>query len=165
MSRATEALTTPRDVLREGRQRCPAHEDRNPSLYVTRGRDGRWLLHCFAGCLIEKILAALQLTWSDLFPEPRPEHRAFARPRRLSPEEEVLRQEQRNRARLTQAAPLFRLADEIKATRDAAEGLFEIAATLPDEDGLWDLVVTATDLRREGDRLEAEQDELMRTIR
>jgi putative DNA primase/helicase len=28
--------------------RCPAHEDRNPSLSITR-RD-RWLLHCHAGC-------------------------------------------------------------------------------------------------------------------
>jgi len=38
---------------------CPAHEDRNPSLSITDGRDGRLLIHCHAGCeqlaVIEKL--------------------------------------------------------------------------------------------------------------
>jgi hypothetical protein len=49
--------------------RCPAHEDRGPSLSIGTGTDGRLLLHCFAGCEPEKILAALGLTWQDLFPD------------------------------------------------------------------------------------------------
>lgn len=38
--------------------RCPAHEDRTPSLSVRPGRT-RLLLHCFAGCDAGRILAAL----------------------------------------------------------------------------------------------------------
>ncbi len=40
--------------------RCPAHEDRNPSLSVTRG-DDKVLLHCHAGCSVESILTAAGL--------------------------------------------------------------------------------------------------------
>ena len=38
--------------------RCPAHEDRSPSLSVRAGRS-RLLLHCFAGCRASDILKAL----------------------------------------------------------------------------------------------------------
>lgn len=48
--------------------RCPAHEDRNPSLSVSEGRDGRVLLRCHAGCSAEAIVAALGLALSELFP-------------------------------------------------------------------------------------------------
>lgn len=49
--------------------RCPAHEDRNPSLSFTIGDDGRLLLHCFAGCSIESVLIALGgFVPADLFP-------------------------------------------------------------------------------------------------
>jgi len=44
---------------------CPAHEDRTPSLSVTE-RDGKVLVHCFAGCAPEDVIGALGLTWSDL---------------------------------------------------------------------------------------------------
>ncbi|MDP9395147.1 MAG: hypothetical protein M3Q27_13280, partial [Actinomycetota bacterium] len=47
--------------------RCPAHEDRAPSLSVSRGEDGRVLLHCHAGCNLADVLAALELTPADLF--------------------------------------------------------------------------------------------------
>ncbi|EGV18773.1 hypothetical protein [Thiocapsa marina] len=46
--------------------RCPAHEDRSPSLSV-RDTGERVLLHCFTGCESEDVLAALGLTWSDLY--------------------------------------------------------------------------------------------------
>jgi len=45
--------------------RCPAHPDRNPSLSIAL-RDGRVLLHCFAGCPPEAVLGAVGLTWKDL---------------------------------------------------------------------------------------------------
>jgi hypothetical protein len=47
---------------------CPAHDDRNPSLSIARGRDGKVLLKCFAGCRPESIVKALGLTMADLFP-------------------------------------------------------------------------------------------------
>jgi hypothetical protein len=47
--------------------RCPAHEDRRPSLSVGVGRDSRVLLHCFAGCTVVEIVAAMGLRIEDLF--------------------------------------------------------------------------------------------------
>jgi Protein of unknown function (DUF3631)/Toprim-like len=49
--------------------RCPAHEDRQPSLSIAEGEDGRLLLHCFAGCPVERVVAAVGLELRDLFPE------------------------------------------------------------------------------------------------
>lgn len=43
---------------RGGMCRCPAHDDRTPSLSVRPGRS-RLLLHCFAGCAAPEILRAL----------------------------------------------------------------------------------------------------------
>lgn len=39
--------------------RCPAHEDRSPSLSFALAPDGRALLRCFAGCTFAEILAAI----------------------------------------------------------------------------------------------------------
>lgn len=47
--------------------KCPAHDDKNPSLSVDSGNDGRVLLHCHAGCPTEAVVAALGLTLRDLF--------------------------------------------------------------------------------------------------
>ena len=51
--------------------RCPAHEDRHPSLSVGVGEDGRVLLHCYAGCEVEAVVAALGLQMADLYPDGR----------------------------------------------------------------------------------------------
>lgn len=53
--------------------RCPAHNDRSPSLSVSEGDDGRVLLHCHAGCEAGAVVAALGLTMADLYP-PRDGH-------------------------------------------------------------------------------------------
>ena len=45
--------------------RCPAHDDRDPSLSVSV-KEGRVLIHCFAGCAPEAVLGAVGLTWKDL---------------------------------------------------------------------------------------------------
>ncbi|MBM3982084.1 MAG: DUF3987 domain-containing protein, partial [Planctomycetes bacterium] len=49
--------------------RCPAHEDRKPSLSVSEGEDGRALIHCHAGCAPEAVCAAVGLSLRDLMPE------------------------------------------------------------------------------------------------
>jgi hypothetical protein len=46
---------------------CPAHDDKNPSLSISEGSDGKILLKCFAGCSTEAICSSLGLTVSDLF--------------------------------------------------------------------------------------------------
>jgi hypothetical protein len=62
-------LVLPRlkDVRRSGSNqweaRCPAHDDRRPSLSISTGDEGKVLLHCqSAGCSFEEIVAALRLT-------------------------------------------------------------------------------------------------------
>jgi hypothetical protein len=49
--------------------RCPAHDDRDPSLSVTTGDDGRVLIHCHAGCGAVAVVEAVGLKISDLMPE------------------------------------------------------------------------------------------------
>ena len=48
--------------------RCPAHDDRQASLSISRGDDGRALLNCHAGCETADIVAGLGLKLADLFP-------------------------------------------------------------------------------------------------
>lgn len=49
------------------RARCPAHADRQPSLSISEGSDGRVLVHCHAGCSTESICQSLGLSVNDLF--------------------------------------------------------------------------------------------------
>lgn len=53
---------------------CPTtahvHGDRSRGLSVREGDDGRLLVHCFAGCPITEVVAALGMELSDLFPPP-----------------------------------------------------------------------------------------------
>ena len=39
--------------------KCPSHDDRTPSLKIDTGRDGRTMLHCFAGCTFLEVRAEL----------------------------------------------------------------------------------------------------------
>lgn len=45
---------------------CPAHNDRDPSLSITR-IEGQALVHCHAGCLTDAVMAALGWSMADLF--------------------------------------------------------------------------------------------------
>jgi putative DNA primase/helicase len=53
--------------------KCPAHDDRNPSLSIDEGSDGRALLKCHAGCDVDSICAALDIRTADLFPANYPQ--------------------------------------------------------------------------------------------
>ncbi len=44
---------------------CPAHEDKNASLSVRRGEEGRLMLHCFAGCSFSEVLQAMGVSPKD----------------------------------------------------------------------------------------------------
>ena len=46
--------------------RCPAHQDRNPSLSISEGQRGL-LVKCWAGCTLNEITAALGIEIKDLF--------------------------------------------------------------------------------------------------
>src|SRR5947199_9452163 len=61
-----------RPSLRGWRACCPAHADRKPSLSIGLGEQGQVLLKCFAGCSHERIVEAMGLTMTDLFPEETP---------------------------------------------------------------------------------------------
>lgn len=48
--------------------RCPAHEDRSPSLSIKDAGGGRTLVHCHAGCGAIDVLDSLGLDWGALYP-------------------------------------------------------------------------------------------------
>ena len=73
-NRVTDALRTSGRKVAEARPgqasaQCPAHEDRAPSLSLTK-IEGQVLVHCHAGCHTEDVTAALNLTMRDLYDEP-----------------------------------------------------------------------------------------------
>src|SRR5262245_42732112 len=59
--------------------RCPAHEDRSPSLAIRQTHD-RTLIKCWAGCKASDVLAAIGLKLGDLFDD----HRYHDRPDALA---------------------------------------------------------------------------------
>jgi len=61
--------------------RCPAHADKGPSLSVRETPEGAVLLHCFAGCSVTEVAAAMGLEMTALFP---PSERRGNEPRRLA---------------------------------------------------------------------------------
>ena len=50
---------------------CPAHPDKEASLTITQGNDGKTLLKCHAGCSPESVVLAAGLKMADLFSENR----------------------------------------------------------------------------------------------
>ena len=55
--------------------KCPAHDDRSPSLAVKEADDGTVLVKCFGGCGATEVVSALGLSLKDLFPERPSDHR------------------------------------------------------------------------------------------
>jgi len=48
--------------------RCPAHQDRSPSLSIRELDDGRLLIHDFGGCATGQVLNAIGIGFDSLFP-------------------------------------------------------------------------------------------------
>lgn len=61
--------------------RCPAHADKAPSLSLREAPDGAVLIHCFAGCEVFEIIAAIGLEFHDLFP---PRGKPTSAPKRIA---------------------------------------------------------------------------------
>lgn len=59
----------PRRTRRGATARCPAHEDRTPSLSLRARADGAPLIRCHAGCSNDAVLAALRTSWRELLSE------------------------------------------------------------------------------------------------
>lgn len=62
--------------------KCPAHDDRTPSLAVRETVDRRILIHCFAGCTALDVVSAVGMDMADLQPRLDRDHYhpfAFAR--------------------------------------------------------------------------------------
>lgn len=67
----TDAGSAPRRTGTRLYARCPAHEDRSPSLSADVNGDGNGaVLTCHAGCATSDVLAALGLGLADLYDEP-----------------------------------------------------------------------------------------------
>ncbi|GMR20197.1 MAG: hypothetical protein BMS9Abin36_0792 [Gammaproteobacteria bacterium] len=62
--------------------RCPAHDDRSPSLSIRELEDGRILIHDFGGCAATDVLTAIGLSLSDLYPDKLSHHIPKARDRK-----------------------------------------------------------------------------------
>ena len=59
------------NVRKSGRgwqSRCPAHNDKGPSLSIAEGSKGV-LMHCHAGCTIDEVCSAIGMQPRDLFYE------------------------------------------------------------------------------------------------
>ena len=68
--------------------RCPAHEDRSPSLSITEKED-RLLVCCHAGCGAADVMSAVGLTAADLFDRDH-DHIRPGRPIKRRPSHEKL---------------------------------------------------------------------------
>jgi len=68
---------------------CPAHDDHHNSLSIGEGTDGKFLLHCHAGCEILTVAEAAGLTIADLRPSVKPKGcdlKSYAEAKRLDQE-------------------------------------------------------------------------------
>jgi hypothetical protein len=75
--------------------RCPAHDDRSPSLSVREGDNGKTLIRCWAGCATADVLRAAGLTWADLFAGPPPSAEEQVAVRRDREESDAVRRQLR----------------------------------------------------------------------
>lgn len=55
--------------------KCPAHNDKRPSLTITEKDDGMVLIKCWTGCGAAEILQAVGLDYAALYPPRTDDHR------------------------------------------------------------------------------------------
>jgi putative DNA primase/helicase len=76
---------------REWMARCPAHDDRTPSLAIREGRDGKILLKCHAGCSQWDVIDALKNSGIWTPGKTRPQERVLISSPRLQNESDAQR--------------------------------------------------------------------------
>lgn len=86
MTAPIDVLLSKLDGVRERRAgqwmaRCPAHDDKRPSLLIELGADDRVLLFDYAGCGAAEIVAAVGLSLGDLFARRLPDDPRYRRRR------------------------------------------------------------------------------------
>jgi hypothetical protein len=125
-----ELLKARRTGRRRWQGKCPAHDDRTPSLAIHEGQHGRVLIKCWGGCSLGSVLTALSLTTRDLFAGPPPSARIrakMANVRDLEGQQDEAKREVERRA-----ADRFRRFERIvallgsrlaKTADDAADGV------------------------------------------
>jgi hypothetical protein len=138
----SERLTGVRRTGRGVSARCPAHDDRQSSLSLAAGHDGRVLLHCFAACRPQAIVRALGLELRDLFADARP--RPSSRPASTldAARHEILHEARRQLRRL----PLEQYAwsDEIRGSYQIVDRARAVATRLGlENETAWALLAQA----------------------
>jgi DNA primase len=107
--------------------RCPAHNDHSPSLKISVGRDGRILLHCWAGCENRDIVGALGLRMRDLFasnPPSRADRAAMRRQERQQWKQHQIERLHAIRERERERAKLLRNPVDLPPTALTWESLY-----------------------------------------
>ena len=83
---------------------CPAHQDSDPSMSIALTPDGKILLRCWAGCSALDVVASMNLSLSDLFP-----NQDYSRPMAFAERER--RQREQTVARIDQERLVIALAE------------------------------------------------------
>lgn len=131
--------------------KCPAHDDRWPSLSIRDWQDGRVLVHCFAGCSPDSILRALRLTWPDVNGKPlSPEQRRQAAAQRAQREAS---ERARRQAHTRVCATLVRLE---LVSRTLGARLMSLPSTSPNASALTRLFHDVQDRIRTAESWEME---------
>jgi hypothetical protein len=143
----SDRLNGVRDTARGLSARCPAHDDRQNSLSLATGDDGRVLLNCFAQCRPEAIVRAIGLELRDLFQSARAVQPSL---RNDTPLDEARRQILHEARRRLRQIDLDRYhdADSIRVCCAVARRARALATALGDTEHAWDLLAQAADLER-----------------
>jgi hypothetical protein len=109
--------------------KCPSHADRAPSLTISSGREGRVLLHCFAGCPVEAILRHAGMSMGHLFSRP-----LLREPHSTARDEAALHRQRVAEAvgRRAERIRIDRLRWQWQDQARTAAALARMLATLPD---------------------------------
>lgn len=130
---------------------CSGHDDRENSLSLAIGDDGRVLVNCFAGCSARAIVAAVGLQLRDLFPDgSSPRLRTSVRPSSTSPldeaRREVLLEGRRQLARLDLKG--YADADAERIERRLIDHARVAATQRGDCEEAWEVLALAAEIER-----------------